>query len=132
MNPPSNPTTRATRSYLWQFGLSMVAYMIVVFLSRLLWHTADGPWPTIIALAPVIPAIFVFVSIVRYFLDTDELRRRIAVDSLALAGGATALIAVTYGLLEGGGLPRPSAWWTFAVFMGSWIVSGCFVRRRYQ
>jgi hypothetical protein len=110
----------------------MVAYVIVVFLSRWMWHTANGPWQTVIALLPMIPAVFVFVSIVRYLLATDELRRRIAVDSLALAGGATALIAVTYGLIEGEGLPRPSAWWTYAAFMVSWMVSGYFVRRRYQ
>jgi len=110
----------------------MLAYVIVILLSRGMWHTANAPWNTVVALLPMIPAVFVFVSIVRYLLATDELVRRIAVDSLALAGGATALIAVTYGLLEGAGLPRPSAWWTYAAFMASWIVSGYFVRRRYQ
>jgi len=80
----------------------------------------------------MIPAVFVFVSIVGYLLATDELVRRVAVDSLALAGGATALVAVTYGLLEGDGLPRPSAWWTYGVFMVSWIISSYFAWRRYR
>jgi hypothetical protein len=132
MESHSNPTINATRRYYWQFGLSMVAYVIVIFLSRWMWHTANGPWQAVIALLPMIPAVFIFISIVRYLLATDELIRRIAVDSLALAGGATALIAVTYGLLEGEGLPRSSAWWTYVVFMASWFVSGYFVRRRYQ
>src|ERR1035438_10785939 len=112
MESYSNPTIRAARRYYWQFGLSMAAYVIVVFLSRWMWHDANGRWQTVVALFPMIPAVFVFASIVRYLLATDELMRRIAVISLALAGGATALIAVTYGLLEGDGLPRPSAWWT--------------------
>jgi hypothetical protein len=132
MESRPNPTTNAIRRYYWQFGLSMFAYVIVIFLSRGLWDVANAPWKTVIALLPMIPAVFVFVSIVRYLLATDELVRRIAVDSLALAGGATALMAVTYGLLEGDGLPRPSAWWTYAAFMASWIVAGYFVRRRYQ
>jgi hypothetical protein len=132
MEPRPNPTTSAIRRYYWQFGLSMLAYVIVIFLSRVIWHAVDSPWKTVVALLPMIPAVFVFISIVRYLLATDELVRRISVDSLALAGGATALLAVTYGLLEGEGLPRPSAWWTYAAFMASWIVSGYFVRRRYQ
>ena len=132
MESYSNPTIRAARRYYWQFGLSMAAYVIVVFLSRWMWHDANGRWQTVVALFPMIPAVFVFASIVRYLLATDELMRRIAVISLALAGGATALIAVTYGLLEGDVLPRPSAWWTYSVFMVSWIISSYFVRRHHQ
>src|ERR1035441_10041673 len=164
METYSNPTSRAVQRYYWQFGLSMAAYVIVILLSRWMWHNANGRWQTVVALFPMIPAVFVFASIVRYLLATDELLRRItvvalfpmipavfvfasivryllatdellrriAVVSLALAGGATALIAVTYGLLEGDGLPRPSAWWTYGVFMVSWIISSYFVRRRHQ
>ena len=110
----------------------MVAYVIVVLLSRWMWHAANGPWKAAVALSPMIPAAFVFASIVRFILATDELIRQVAVDSLALAGGATALAAVTYGLIEGEGLPRPSAWWTYAALMVSWVVSGYFVRRRHQ
>jgi len=132
MESHPNPTIRATRRYYWQFGLSMVAYVIVVLLSRWMWLAANGPWRTAVALSPMIPAVLVFASIVRFILATDELIRQVAVDSLALAGGATALAAVTYGLVEGDGLPRPSAWWTYAAFMVSWIVSGYFVRRRHQ
>src|ERR1022692_3519527 len=98
METYSNPTSRAVQRYYWQFGLSMAAYVIVILLSRWMWHNANGRWQTVVALFPMIPAVFVFASIVRYLLATDELLRRIAVVSLALAGGATALIAVTYGL----------------------------------
>ena len=132
MEPRPNPTSKASRRYYWQFGLSMFAYVIVILFSRWLWPSVNGPWQIVVAVLPVIPAIFIFASIVRYLLATDELLRRIAVDSMALAGGATALIAVTYGLLEGERLPRPSAWWTYAVFMVSWLVAGVVVRRRFQ
>jgi hypothetical protein len=110
----------------------MIAYVICIFLSRWLWIQTEGSWRTVVTLLPVIPAVLVFAAIVRYLLATDELIRRTAVDSLALAGGATALIAVTYGLLEGNGLPRPSAWWTYSIFMASWIIASFFVRRRYR
>ena len=110
----------------------MIAYVIIIFFSRWLGRGVNGPWQTAVALLPMIPAVFIFISIVLYLMATDELVRRITVDSLAFAGGATALIAITYGLLEGCGLPRPSAWWTYAVFMVSWVVAGGFVRRCYR
>jgi hypothetical protein len=58
--------------------------------------------------------------------------RRMIVNSIALAGGATALLAVTYGLIEGEGFPFISAWWTYSVFMTSWVIAGFFVRRHYR
>jgi len=132
MESHSNPAVNACRCYYWHFGASISAYVIVIFFSRWLWHSVNGPWRTVVALLPIIPVIFIFASVVRFLLATDELQRQIVVNSLALAGGATALLAVTYGLLECDGLPRLSAWWTYAVFMSSWIVAAYFVRRRYQ
>jgi hypothetical protein len=129
---PVNPAYQAGRRYLVEFSLSIVAYVIVILLSRLLWHTASGGWQTAIALMPVIPMAFVVVAVARFLCGTDELERRKVVESLAVAGVTTALIALTYGLVEGEGLPRPSAWWTFVTFMVAWIASAFFVRRRFQ
>ncbi len=129
---PVNPAKRAHRRYLIEFSLSIAAYMIVIFLSRLLWHTAGGGWQTAIALMPVVPAAFIVVAVARWLGGTDELERRKAIESLAVAGVATALLAFTYGLVEGEGFPRPSAWWTFGTFMVAWIASAFLVRRRFQ
>ncbi len=129
---PKNPAVRAGRRYALEFGVSMAAYVVAIFLSRLLWHSASGPWRTVVALAPVIPVVLLVAAMARYLGGTDELQRRKLVDSLALAGGATALIALAYGLVEGEGLPRPSAWWTFATLMVCWAVSAVFVQRRLQ
>jgi hypothetical protein len=117
----------------------MIAYVIAIIVSRsfliaraIAHHPIANPWLIVVALLPIIPIIFVFIAIVRFVQATDELQRQIIVNSLALAGGATALLAVTYGLLEGDVLPRPSAWWTYEVFMISWIIAASFVRRHYR
>ena len=137
--PPNNPSTKALHSYYWEFGLSMIAYVITIILSRsfliagtIAHHPIANPWNIAVALLPIIPVIFVFVAVVRFVQATDELQRQIIVNSLALAGGATALLAVTYGLLEGDVLPRPSAWTTYITFMSCWIIAGLFVRRHYR
>jgi hypothetical protein len=129
---PVNPANQAGRRYAVEFGVSIVAYVIVIFLSRLLWHAASGGWQVAIALVPLVPIAFVVAAMARYLGGTDELQRRKIVDSLALAGVATALLALSYGLMEGEGLPRPSAWWTYATFMVSWIGAAFFVSRRFQ
>ena len=110
----------------------MAAYVVLIFFSRWIWPQVPPSWRILIALLPVIPTIFVFVAIVRFTMAMDELQRNIVVHSLALAGGATALLSVTYGLLEGQVLPRPSAWCTYAVFMVCWLVASKFVSRRYR
>jgi len=131
-----NPVKRAARRYFIEFGLAMAVYVVVIFLSRWLLHGpmrhASEAWQIAIALLPMIPVLGVFAAVVRLLRRTDELSRQICVDSLALAGGATALLAVTYGLIEGGRLPPLSAWWTYVTFMTAWLVATFFVRRRYQ
>jgi hypothetical protein len=135
-NKATNPVYRGCRRYHIEFGVSMAAYVAAIVLSRWLLNGpmqhADKSWQILVALLPIIPVIFVFAAIVRWVLGTDELLRRICVDSLALAGGATALIAVTYGLVEGDYFPHLSAWWTYATFMFAWLIASFFVRRQYR
>ncbi len=127
-----NPTTAAKKRYTIEFGIAMLAYVGIMLATRSFWGNVTGPMQFVVALTPLIPIAFVFAAIVRYVSGVDELQRRIMVESLALAGGATALIAVTYGFLEGNPLPRPSAWATYAVFMVAWIVAALILRRRYE
>ena len=132
MKVTQNPVTRTRHRYYWEFGLAIAGYVALVLLSRSIWHQIPQNWRVVVALSPMLPMALVFAAVVRHIIAMDELERQVLVKSLALAGGLTALIAVTYGLLEGGPLPRPSAWWTYSVFMLGWMISYFFVRRRYQ
>ena len=135
-NKSINPASRAFHRYYLEFVVSMTAYVAVLLVSRWLLDGtmvhASRSSQMVIALSPMIPVAFVFAAIVRCVLRMDELMRRICMDSLALAGGATALLAVTYGLIEGPALPKLSAWWTYSTFMTAWLVATIFVRRRYR
>jgi hypothetical protein len=130
MTNTTNPITQARRRYLFEFGIFMTAYVAVC----LFWmfHGINGHERIAIALLAMIPIVFVFAAMVRYVLRTDEFDRKVTVESLALAGGATALIAATYGLLEAAGFSKQSAWWTYSVFMIGWIVAKVIVLRRYK
>ena len=132
----NNPVTRARRRYLIEFGISMAAYVAAMAVSRNLLHGslrhADRSWQVAVALLPIIPTLLLFAAIIRFIRGVDERLRQIFIDSLAIAGGLTALLAVTCGLIEGDAFPPLSAWWTYSTFMAAWLVVSFFVRRRYQ
>jgi amino acid transporter len=108
--------------------------MTAVTAISLFWifHGNSGHWTTVDALLSAIPLVFLFVAIVRYTLRTDELDRKIVVESSAIAGGATALIALMYSFLEGAGYPKPHAMWAYFTFMISLVIASLFFRRRYK
>ena len=64
---------------------------------------------------------------------TDELQRRVYLESLAIAAGVTAFLSLTYGFLEDfAGLPHIPAWWTFVLIGTVWGATSCLLWRRYQ
>ena len=133
---PPNPTRHAFRRYLLEFSLAIAAYVAAITLSRWLldgpFRTSPEPWASALALLPLLAVIALFIATVRLVLATDEFQRRIIIESLAIAGGATALLAVTYGLIEGSRFPHLSAWWTYSAFMISWLLATFVLRRHYR
>jgi len=129
----SNPTAVANRRYVVEIVVCMLAYIAVLVPAMwLLNRGIEGPLKLVVAIAPVVPVAFVFLAVLRYFAATDEFQRRLMVESLAIAGGITALLAVTYGFLQNAGLPYLSAWWTYTAFMAAWLIARLFVSRNYD
>ncbi len=132
MNTP-NPTSTAGRRYAVEFTLSMVAYVVILIVSiKAIEHGLPPTLKLAFALLPLLPIGFVFAAVVRYMGSIDELQRRIQIESLSLAAGITALLAITYGFLETVGLPHLSAWFTYAAVMVAWLIAQPFVARRYR
>ncbi|HEY8321944.1 MAG TPA: hypothetical protein VIG46_09180 [Candidatus Baltobacteraceae bacterium] len=129
----SNPTAVANRNYLVEMALCMGAYVAVLVPAIWLLDRGGltGPLKFAVAAAPVVPVVFVFIALLRYFGRTDEFERRMLLESLGLAGVITALLAATYGFLENAGLPHLSAWFTWAAFMGAWLIGRLIVSRYY-
>jgi len=129
----ANPTDVARRRYFLELGGAIAAYGVVLVASlHILKQGVPDSWRAVVAVSPVVPLVFVFIAIVRFMLASDELQRQIQLESLALAAGATALLAVTYGFLEGVGFPHLSAWFTYLCVMAVWALSVPFVTRRYK
>ena len=129
----TNPTVQAQKRYTIRFIIATVAYVVVLTatLSIVKHLPAHTPLWWALILAPLVPVGFMVPIVLTYFRETDEFERRVLTDSLAIAAGITAALSVTYGFLENAGLPHLSAWWTWIVVMGSWLIARLFVSRQY-
>lgn len=120
----SNPTTQAQRRYYREFAIAIVAYVVVLSASVYgLSHGLEGFAKYVVAVVPAIPVAGVFIAVVRWLRGTDEYQRQTAITALAIAGGLTALIQVTYGFLEATGLPNMSVWISYVIFMAIWGIA---------
>lgn len=120
----SNPTTQAQRRYYREFAIAIVAYVVVLWASVYgLKHGVVGAAKYAVAVVPAIPLAGVFIAIVRWLRATDEYQRQSTITALAIAGGLTALIQVTYGFLETTGLPNMSVWVSYVIFMATWGIA---------
>ena len=123
----------ARRQYSKRMGLTFVVYAALVVISVSLTETyPDTIWRYPLAIIPMAPFVYGITAYVRYLRLVDELERRIALESLAIAFGATAAITFGYGFLEHVGLPHINWWWVWAIMGVSWILAGLYTKRRYQ
>jgi hypothetical protein len=128
-----NPTTKARRRYLVEAVICVLALAAITMILSLIGHNLSKRWIVTIVVSGLIPVVFFFAAFVRYTLRTDELNRKMLLDSYAIAGGVTALIAIMYGSLESMSmLPRPHAIWTFGTFVFCFAIARHFLRRRYK
>jgi hypothetical protein len=133
MNKSAMPVAVAHRRYVIQLALAMICYGIVLIISLKLIPSVTRGWlQVLVAIAPVVPVIFVLASIVRLLSRIDEMQRRIHLEAMALAAGITALLALTCGFLENAGMPRLSGFWTFASIGVLWAVFAMILQRRYR
>ena len=93
------------RRYRREFGWSMAAYVVVLFLS--IWalnHVDATALRVLLALAPVVPVAGAGRAIMRFVRDSDELQRRIMLEGAALGALVLTMGSFSLGLLVSAGL----------------------------
>ena len=106
---------------LFVFGLA--AYIAVLIVSQqVLGGTAHSSWTaTFLALAPMVPALFICWVVVQSIRNLDEMQRKLQLEALAVAFAGTALITFSYGFLEGNGLPSISMFAVWPLMSALWF-----------
>jgi hypothetical protein len=125
---------RSFRRYAVEFLTGMVLYSVLLPVSviTLRHHHVDGIAGSAIALLPMLGVLGVVYAIVRAIIDMDEFKRRIAVDSAAVAAVAGCVITMGLSFLENAGLRPVNIIYSFAIIMAAFGVAIFFFSRRYQ
>lgn len=125
---------KAAKTYLWQFLSAMALYVVILLVSVNLLRTmeASSPWRFAAAILPMIPIFLGLLAFLRFFVEMDELQKRIQLYAFAFSFGATGLLTFSYGLLEIAGLPHISFVFIFPLMIALWGVGTFIATRRYQ
>jgi hypothetical protein len=123
----------AIKQYLKEMGAGLAIYAVLLVGSlSILKRFELGVFKYLLVLAPMAGAALAVVAVIRYFAQIDELERKIQLDALAIAFGASALALMSYGFLEGAGLPHLNWTWGWPVMGAMWALGSVISRRRYR
>ncbi len=121
------------RKYLLEFGGTMLAYVVILYVSILFLKAyPDSSWRIPMALVPVIPLVFALIAVIRGIRRMDEMQRRIQFEAVAFAFCAAILGSISYGFLENVGFPPINWIWIGAGMIALWGIGLIFSRRRYS
>jgi len=123
------------KHYQRQVALTMVVYMLVLLgCDPLLRATDSLPLKALLAMAPVLPMIYVIVLMGRKIRDSDELEQRTHLVALGFGTALVSTLSMVGGFLAAGGVLHLSGAvliWVFPVLMVGYAVAQKWVARRY-
>ena len=130
---PATPTMSAKaaeRTYVVEMAIAGAAYVGLLYVRKpLLAVTSEPALGVAIKIMPIVPVYLIALAVWRHYRRIDEYARLKLLESLALAGGFTAIIATTYIILEDVGLPHLDLLWSMPLFGVSWAAAS-FLRER--
>lgn len=122
------------KRYYKEFSIAMGFYIVAVITSVGILNKFTLPQSAqiIITLIPVVPTIFVVISIMRALQDSDELQKRIQLQAVTFSAITTGLLTFSYGFLENIGFPPFPTIWVLPIMFFLWGISLGYFWRKYQ
>jgi hypothetical protein len=129
-------TPALTRRYYREFAPPMIAYALVMFAWKPLLRSLELPWLRVaIALLPSLLVFLAIRAIGRYVRDSDELQRRIELESVGLAAGMVSTVYMTAGFLQSAKMLAIGAatamLWVFPALCLFYGIARIAIARRY-
>lgn len=121
--------------YQQQLMLTMAIYMIVLMGASLLMPAvASLPLKVLLAVAPVLPMLYVIALMWRRIRDSDELEQRMQLVALGAAAALLSALSMLGGFLAAAGVLKLDGTvliWVFPVLMAGYGVANRRVARHY-
>ncbi|MEO8160444.1 MAG: hypothetical protein ABI588_03420 [Arenimonas sp.] len=127
---------RLIRRYQRDMGVAMGAYVAVMLVWKRLLDSVDATWLLVlVALFPALLVGLVLRAFVRYVRDSDEMQRRIELESGAIAGLLVSALYMAAGFLQSADLiaipAKVAMLWVFPSLCLLYGVTKVIVSRHY-
>jgi len=128
---------RLARRYQREMWPAMTAYVLVMLGWKRLLGLVDATWlKVLIALFPALLVLWVMRAFVRYVRDSDEMQRRIELESGSVAGLVTSGAYLSAGFLQSASLidipSKVAMIWVFPMLCMVYGIAKLVIGRRYQ
>ncbi|WP_019961468.1 hypothetical protein [Woodsholea maritima] len=126
---------QAVKAYFWRMILGFVGYTVTVIGINLIDDAMSLSMATRIgmSLLPVLCAVFILITIVRFVRQMDEVQSRIVTESALISAGIVGIGTFTYGFLQGAiELPDISLIWILPSLFAGFGVAQIFVGWSYR
>ncbi|MDL5364281.1 hypothetical protein QSH18_01545 [Xanthomonas sp. NCPPB 2654] len=125
------------RRYYRELGPPMLIYVAVMLCWRRLLSSVETDWARVlIALLPALLVALVIRAVTRFVRDSDEMQRRIELESIAIAAALVSGGYMTAGFLQAAGtiaVPATVAMmWVFPLLCATYGIAKGVNARRYQ
>lgn len=135
-DPGACGTPEVARRYRREMGVVMGVYVGVMLFWRRLLGLVELPWlRVLVALLPALLVLLTIRAMVRYVRDSDELQRRIELESVAIAACIVGGAYMTAGFLQSArviDVPSPVAMlWVFPSLCFAYGMVKLVIARRY-
>jgi UDP-N-acetylmuramyl pentapeptide phosphotransferase/UDP-N-acetylglucosamine-1-phosphate transferase len=100
----------------------MVAYL----------DSVTSGWKYVIALLPVLPAIFITLGVINAINQLDELERRIMLEAAVFSLMTTTLGLMIFGFLKQVGVEQPPSPFIIIFMMFMWLLGKLLGNRKYK
>jgi len=111
---------------------------LVFYLGLLAWSLnwlqahPDSSWRYPVALAPMLPGVFIAFGIVRAIRKLDELAQKILVEGMVVSFVFTLVLTLSLGLLGMADFPQPNAAYISLIMVVVWLIGKLFITGKYQ
>jgi len=112
--------------------IPLVLYIGAVAIMATYLDSITSGWKYVIALLPVLPAIFIALGVINAINQLDELERRIMLEGAAFSLMTTTLGLMVFGFLKQVGVEQPSAPFIIIFMMFMWLVGKLRGNRKYK
>ena len=108
----------------------LAVYALAVFAGSC-FYKAQYPHKTWLVLLPILPLIYIAVTLMRHITEKDEMWRKVITEAFAFSAIATGFTCASYVFLREMGAPEFHAEWVICIMAAYGLIGLFFSGRKY-